>query len=194
MRPKKIKNRVIKILTLTVMAMIFPDGTFATEISFEGPVSYKRNHEAEFKDAKAGDKIRLESSEALFVTRKDSLPILVYSVCRESATLSITNADLNSATEAALRVPVEKASTEIVTALRKADTLIKKRSYAQALQIVTPLKEKYPRIASVLFMSATLRYLSGDKISAIEDLEKGLLLEPNDEDARAMLLKLRRNS
>jgi hypothetical protein len=174
-----------------LLLVVYPTAfCFGEEISFESNVSYKKNDQADFTQAKDGDKIHLERGENIFVITKN-MPLFILAPTKSEAIITIPDASINSAIFEQVRPSIEKNTSEIIDGIRKTESLIQKRDYNQASQIIINLKQKYRNISSILFMSATVRYLLNDKSAATEDLEKGLEIDPTNESAKKLLSKLK---
>ena len=162
----------------------------AEELTFATNVRYKRPDENSFIELKSGEKLSLKQGDSLLITTSEGLPMLIYSTKSASSQIHIPNADLQSIMQEQLKSALEKSTQEIVEGLRRTEALIQKRDYAQALSTISPLKEKYKTISSVLFMSGTVHYLMNNKDLAIEELQQGLLLDPENIPAKNLLQKL----
>jgi len=163
----------------------------AEEISFESDVSYKKNDQQEFTEVKSGEKIELSRGDNAFVTTKQGIGIFILSPEKSDAQIVIPDTSVNQSIFEQLRPTLEKDTSEIVDGLRKTEALVQKRDYNQASQIILALKQKYKNISSILFMNATIRYLLNDKNAAIEDLTKGLEIDPTNESAKKLLSQLK---
>lgn len=176
---------------LTILFFCSHQFVQASEIVFESNVQFKRNNQANFESLKAGDSLSLKSGENAFVITPQNIPVLVYSVQKEGSKITIADSNITTALLEQLQPSLQKATNEIIDGLRKAETLVQKREISQASSITSTLKEKYRNISSVLFMSGTIFYLMNNKASAIEDLQNGLRLDPNNEPAKKLLIQLK---
>ncbi len=165
--------------------------SFSQTIQFEQNSRIKKENQNVFQDVKAGDKISLKPSESIFVITEKNLPIVVLNPGSKSSTLTITESNLSSMLQEQLQPSLNAATNEIVNELRKAENLIQQKNYSQALTGVNQLKAKYQGISSVYFISGTIYYLLNNRNAAIEDLEKGLKIEPNQDAATKLLAKLK---
>jgi Tfp pilus assembly protein PilF len=180
--------------TLFVISMLWMSTTRAEEITFETDVSIKRNNELNFTTVPAGQKLVMTRGEFVYVVTPNNPPLLMFSASNNKSQLLVKESNFTAALKEVLRPQIESVTNEILSALRRADQLLQKRDYSRAAQLVAPLKEKYPRVSSILFMDGTIHYLLNDKSLAIESLEKGLALDPNNEDAQHLLARLRGSS
>jgi tetratricopeptide (TPR) repeat protein len=183
-------TQVCIILALTLVGAI----AFSEEITFESDVIYKLEGRTGFEQLKGSSPLKLRAGESALVSTSQGLSLLVYSPKNEKAQIKVSDADLNQLTRDQLRPALEKATNEIIEGLRKAESSIQRRDYDQALQISSALKTKYPSVSSILFTNATANYLTNNKAAAIEDLQKGLALDPNDAPATKLLKKLKEGS
>lgn len=165
----------------------------AAQIRFEGAVKVKRGAGG-FDELKQGQTVELKDGESLFALPERGIPVVVYLPASSSAELTVTDGDLRTALGAELRPVLETSTSEIVNGLRKAESLMQRKSYEQALSIVGDLNKKYPRISAVLFLSGTIHYLLNDKATAIDELSSGLQLDPQNEPAKKLLERLKGKS
>lgn len=180
---------MFRVFILTALAA-FLSFASAEEVSFESDVSCKKADEMNFSTIKSGDKLVLKPGETAFVLSKNGVPLLIYPSAKDSR-ITVTDANFASLLSEMLQPQLEKSSSEIIDGLRRADSLIQKRDFNQAAQVILPLRTKFPRISSVLFMDGTIHYLLNDRATAIADLEKGLQIDPGNEDAKRLVAKLR---
>jgi Flp pilus assembly protein TadD len=161
------------------------------EITFDSEVHYKKEMQSAFSDLKKGDVLQLKTGETALVSTAQGMPLLVYSAQNKNSQVHVDDENLNSLLQEQLQPALEKATGEIISGIRRTEGLLQKRDYVQALAVISPIKEKYPAISSVLFLSATVHYLSNNKGPAMEELQKGLQLDPNNEPAKKLLDKLK---
>lgn len=163
----------------------------ASELRFESDVKMKQLDQPAFSTVKAGETINLKAGDATLMVSKKGLPVLIFIPGSSDAKLLLKDSHFDDALREQLSPSLDTATNEIVTGLRKAETLIHKKEIGQALTVVNALKAKYKNVSSVLFMSGTLAYLQNDKAGALTDLEKGLEIDPQDEAAKSLLLRLK---
>lgn len=180
---KTLFMRSVKIIFL--LSLSTP--VFAQTVSFDGDVQIKKNNEKTFSDLKTGQTVKLNSGEYVLAQTKDNLPVLVIAAKSEKANVKITNADISKNYLKKLTDQVNAQVSEIIDAIRKSEILMGKRDYVQALALLHPTKEKYQQNSELLFLSATLNYLLNNNKMAQEDLEKGLIIDPNNSAAQKLL-------
>ena len=163
----------------------------AGDISFESEVRFKRENKQAFETLKVGEVLKLKSGESALVSTAQGFPMLIYSPSGEGSQVKVADVNLEVFAQDALRPQLEKSTREVVNILRKVDTYIDRREYDQALATLAPLRAKYPNISSVLFASATVNYLTNHRATAVEDLQKGLELDPDDAAAKKLLARLK---
>lgn len=174
------------------LIVIFASPSFATEVRFEGAARVKRGNSA-FEDVKEGQSIELKAGESVLALPRQGLPLMIFQPASSSSKIVVSDADLREAVRAELQPKLESATSEIVNGLRKAESFIQRKNHEQARAIVGELKQKYPGISSVLFLSGTVNYLLNDRASAIEDLQAGLALDSTNDPARRLLERLKGN-
>ena len=174
------------------VGMLFPaTHAFAADIVFESDVQIKRNSLGNLESIKTGDLIKLAPGENIFVSTPQGLPMLIYSVQKDSSKVTVSNIMISTAVQEQLQPALEKSTAEIIEGLRRAEVLVQKRELNQAATITNSLKEKYKYVSSIWFLSGTIAFLQNSKTTAIEDLEKGLRLDPDNDPAKKLLTKLK---
>lgn len=180
-----------KFFFTTLIAFSFISSARATEVVFESDVKVKRGDQNSFEDIKAGQSLPLIAGESVFALNSQNMPVLIVAPAKDKARVVVADSNMSTAIQAHLQPTLQKATSEIVDGLRKAEILIQKKDFTQASTIILSLKSKYTDISSLLFMSGTLAYLQNNKSSAIEDLSRGLQLDPNNEPAKKLLAQLK---
>lgn len=163
----------------------------AAEISFESDVKIKKPGDGVFSDLKGGTSTSLPDGESLMILTPRGMPMLLHSLSSDRSKTVVTDANLEAAFAERIQPALDRSVNSIVDGVRRAEVLIQKKDYLQARTLVNDLKSRYPRISAVLFMSGTIHYLMNNKASAIEDLEKGLQIDPQNESARKLLAQMR---
>lgn len=164
---------------------------YAGKITFESDVKVKKTEQSNFEDLKAGDSFTLNSGDQVFAITKQGLPLLIFSPSSKNSNLVVQSVSLNAAMTEQLQPTLNKATNEVIDGLRKAESFMQKRDYTQATTVTNQLKQKYGNISSVLFLSGTLNFLMNNKSTAIEDLQKGLAIDPSNEAAKKLLSQLK---
>jgi hypothetical protein len=183
-------NFKVKIFLSLFIALTALDANSA-DLIFESDVQFKKNTQNSFENLKAGEGMSLEAGDNVFVMTKKNLPMLIMAPARDKAKIVIPDTNMSAALQEQLQPTLQKATSEIIDGLRKAESLIQKKDFSQASSILLSLKSKYKDISSLLFMSGTLAYLMNNKSSAVDDLQKGLALDPTNESAKKLLTQLK---
>ncbi len=182
-----------QVLIILVGSLVY-SGAFATTVVFESDVRVKREGQSSFEVQKKDSPLSLKNGDSALVSTSQGLPLLIVTPKDEKSQIRVSDSDLSTVTRDQLQPALQAATSEIVDGLRKAEALIQRRDYEQALQTTSGLKAKYPRLSSILFTDATANYLSNNKAAAIESLERGLELEPSNASATKLLKKLKEGS
>lgn len=175
----------------TTIVILFAHSAHATDVVFESDVQIKRNDQNSFENLKAGQSISLNAGESVFALNNQNMPVLIIAPVKDKGRVVVADSNISLAIQAQLQPSLQKATGEIIDGLRKAEGLIQKKDFTQASAIILSLKSKYKDISSLLFMSGTLSYLQNNKSAAIEDLQRGLSLDPNNEPAKKLLAQLK---
>lgn len=176
---------------LIIASVLFAFQAYAAELVFESDVQIKRNDQTSFEKVKAGETLPLKPGDSVFAMSPQNMPILVVAPVKDQGRVVVSDTNMSAAMQEQLQPTLQKATSEIVDGLRKAEALIQKKDYSQAQTLVMTLKTKYKDISSLLFMSGTLSYLMNNKTAAVEDLQRGLQLDPNNEPAKKLLAQLK---
>jgi hypothetical protein len=183
-------NFKVKIFLIVFTALTALQAQSA-DLVFESDVQVRRNNQNSFESIKAGSGVPLEPGDNVFVMTPTNLPLLIVAPAKDNAKVVVPDTNMAAALQEQLQPTLQKATSEIIDGLRKAEALIQKKDYPQASSIILSLKSKYKDISSLLFMSGTLAYLMKNKSTAVEDLQKGLLLDPSNESAKKLLTQLK---
>lgn len=169
-----------------ITSFLISSFAFAATLNLQTNAQVRKLDESVFAEKKSGDSLQLEPGESILIVPQKSVP-LIYTVASPNATVTISDANVSEALSEKIQEPVEKATNEIVSRMTEAQIHIQKRNYSQAAAIVSDLKQKYPRVSAVRFLSGTIQYLNNNKVAAAEDLQIGLQIEPNNEAAKKLL-------
>lgn len=163
----------------------------ADGFSFTTDVRFKKTEQNFFTDLKAGESLNVPSGEVAMVLTPQGLPLLIFSPQSKNSQIALPDSDIQTVMQEQLRPTLEKSTREIVEGLRRTESALQKRDYNQALATITPLKDKYKNLSSVLFMSGTVHYLMNNKTLAAEELQQGLAIDPENAAAKNLLQQLR---
>lgn len=166
----------------------------AQKILFEQKARFKSEESSQFEDLKPGDILDLKKSKSWFVISEKGLPFVIVQPSSKNSEIKLSENHLDELMLESVSPEVNRMVSEILIGLRKAEGLMQRQNYVQALNLVTPLKEKYKRISTILFLSGSLHFLLNNKTSSIEDLEAGLKIDPSYEPAQKLLQKLKGGS
>lgn len=158
----------------------------ATTVNLQTNAQVRRLNENNFVEKKSGESVEISSGESLLIIPNKSVP-LIYTSSAPNSVVTITDTNVASALAETIQEPVEKATNEIVSRMTEAQIHIQKKNYSQAASIVSDLKQKYPRVSAIRFLSGTVHYLNNNKAAAAEDLQVGLQIDPNNESAKKLL-------
>lgn len=166
----------------------------AAELRFESDVSVRKLDQNNSESKKSGEALVVNPGDAAIIVHgKKNLPLLVFAPSSNDSKVTLTDAQFELLLQEQLQPTLESATREIVSELRRTESLVQRKDYAQAQTIMSGLKTKYPRVSSVLFMSGTVSFLMNNKAGAIEDLQKGLEFDPQNEPAKKLLAQLKGN-
>lgn len=174
-----------------IFILLFPVFAFANlQIELSMNAKVKTAQDDKFTDKKSGDVIDLNNGDIIFVVPEKQLPMILVGANPNVKKVTINPIDVSESFSDVVNLKVQEATDNIVSEIKKIELLIKKQDISGAQGRVSSLKLQYPKISQVLFLSATISYLSNNKDQAIEELNKGLAIDPNDESAKQFLKKL----
>lgn len=171
--------------------MFVPALVFGATVDFESPAQVKTLDADHFTAYNAGQKLELKSGDGYLILTENQLPLILFSANSSDAKLKLDSAQANAVYQEAVQPYMDKKLNEILSEINNVQSLIQKRDYSSAGAQIKILKEKYPRLATVYFLSGTIGFLSNSKTQALEDIEKGLKIDPSNEAAKRLRDKLR---
>lgn len=163
----------------------------ANTVQFEGRVKIKRPSESGFIEVKEGESIKTEKGQTLLIVSEKGWPVIFHQPASEKSTLTITESDLNSLYQERVKKTLDENVSEVLEGLRKSEGYIQSKNYEEAKKTLTKMKEKFPHLSQIHFMSGTVHYLLSEKALAIESLEQGLSINPKDASAQKLLQQIR---
>jgi tetratricopeptide (TPR) repeat protein len=163
---------------------------FGIDVKSGTDLKILKESQNEFMNVKTGELFEIKKGESAYIIPDESLPFLLFVPESENSQINLNAVDLKKISDQQILQVLGKKINEVILGLRKAEFLMHKKDYSQALQNLTSLKEKYPTVASVFFLSASINLLSKNRSQALEDVQRGLILDPEDEKAKKLLKEL----
>lgn len=160
------------------------------EIELAMNAKVKNSEDEKFIDKKSGETIELNAGNILFIVPEKQLPFILVGENPSSKKIVLNSIDLSETFAEVIDQKIQLATDVVISEMKKIEHLLKKKDYSGAQGRVSSLKHQYPKISQVLFLSATVSYLANNNTQAIEDLNRGLAIDPNDESAKQLLKKL----
>lgn len=151
----------------------------------------KKDSDTDFVSIKSGSTFELNRGDTAIAMHSDGFPFFILAPRDEKSTVVLANGNLQSLMQDQMSGTINRSVAEIVNGLRKSESLMAKKDYTQAMTVLSSLKSKYSQVASIYFLSGSISYLLNNKSLAIDDLQKGLALDPNDQTAKNLLDKLK---
>lgn len=174
-----------------IILIIYSHQSIAADLRFESDVSIKSIDKNQFEKIPAGQVFSAEKNNSYYIVGSKNIPILLISSQAQDSQFNITNQDFSNVFNEKTNQLLEQKTNSIVNNVRKAEALLLRKDFTQALAIVNKLKEEHKNISSILFLSGTINSLLNNKKVAIEDLEEGLKIDADDVAALSMLKKLK---
>lgn len=186
---------VMKFGVFTAACSIFlslaPGAADAAEIVFETDVRTQSGDTQGFSEQKSGTTLKVPAGSETLVVNPKGLPLLIVVAQSKDSVVRVSDASLQNVMREQMAPLLQSATEDVVREMKKAELLIQKRDLAKASALLTSLKQKYPGVSAVYFLSGTVNYLQNSKPSAIEDLEAGLRINADDESAKKLLARLK---
>lgn len=180
---------MVRLLLLVLLLMLVESPSQAVTFSVDSTTKIKKINSPE-ETLSAGNSFEIKKNESVLVMPEESLPVLIVSPGNDQSILALSSIDLKSLTDNYFAKTLNQQTNEIISGLRKAEVAMGQRDYVLANSVLVPLKQKYPFVASLYFMIASIDYLLKNKTSAIDNLQKGLALDPQDLQAKKLLTDL----
>lgn len=170
--------------------LIFFQTSGAQILDFATTTKVKEVSAAEFQIKKMGETLEIKKGETYLVIPENQIPILVLSASASSQKVKISANDFTNTFGDIIDFKVQDSVNAITSEIKKIEVLLKKKDLSGAQGRIASLKLKYPRVSQVLFLSASVNYLSQNSVMAIEELKRGLSIDPQDETAIQLLKKI----
>lgn len=174
-----------------LILMLINKFIYASELQFDGDVLIKETDKNEFEKITSGQSFTIKKDSSYFILSAQNIPLLLVTKSDVNSQILLTNQDFAKIFDEKTNKIIDEKTNAILNSLRKAEALLLKKDFGQALTVLNQTKEKHNNISAVLFLSGTLNSLMNNKKMAIEDLEKGLLIDPQNLSAQNMLKKLK---
>ena len=185
------EKKCMKTLSILLTIGLFSVSAQAVELSFDSDMQVKKVSEKTFSTVKSGESLKLAAGEGAIVVPPKSIPVLVYNPSSDKNGITLKDSQFEQLLLEKTQSSIQAATNEIVRGLRQAEAQIQKRDYLKARSDLDSLKRKYPQVSSILFLSGTANYLANDRKAAIDDLNQGLVIDPQNEEAKKLLQQLR---
>lgn len=183
-----------RIIFHTFIISLLTLAAHAYELKLPSETLYKFNNEDSFKVHKSNEPLDIPADAPVFIKTKNNLPILIYQPTNKNSKIEINDSNFKELSELALNPILNEALNELTMANLELQTMIKEKNYLPALNRLSELKIKYPKIAHLYFLEASVLYLRNNKGQAIISLEKGVEIYPQNEDAQKLLKILKGGS
>lgn len=181
----------MRLITVFVFIALFSRLSLALDIKVPANSLYKKSGEDSFATADSATTIPLPANSSILLKTPNNLPLLIYHPANDNSKVEISDGDLKQISETALEPRLNQALNELTSANLEIQKLIQRKNYSEALSQLNRLKSKYPQVALVHFLEGTLHYLQNDKTLAIQALERGLLIQPDNTEAQTLLKQLK---
>ncbi len=181
-------------LLIFIIFVFNADTSYSASLVFENNISYKKSTEQVFSNLEKSTAIELKSGESVFAFSDMLVPILVLSPNSQSEKININQSELNSSFLQSAQPFLESQLNEVLNQIRTCESLVNKKEYQKALDLITETKTKFPRMSAVLFLRSSINYLLNQKKEALVDLEKGLMIDKMDQQALKLLDKIKKET
>jgi predicted Zn-dependent protease len=175
------------------ITLLIPLCAGAVEIRTEMNTSYRKSGQVQPQVLNAGQSVNIAEGEQLIFSGENQLPLLVIAAGAKDSVVTIKKETSQDLIREATLKSINSAVGEIVAKLLNVEVMIKNKSFVQAKNLLQDLKDKYPQVSSVHFASGTTNFLMNNRTLAIADLEKGLTIDPENNDAKKLLERIKRD-
>ncbi len=164
----------------------------ATTLTSETTLQYRSAKEQESKKLEAGQSLELQPGSQILVQSPDQIPLLVVVPNENADNVHLTGALQKDLLAQATRSFLNEATKDLLAKTQQAQSHIKARRFAEAHSLLGSSIDKYPQVGTLYFMQGTVYYLENNRREAVSSLEAGLRYDPENNDAKKLLEKLKR--
>lgn len=179
-----------------LMYFIFLLSFFCSTFSF-AKVKVKVRSDAEVLSIKSGDRKTLKArdeftlDEPTWVVEKERVPVLIFPVSKDAVSIELNSPSTRRDGKEFSALSVDQQLSDLLKQFVEIQKLVQTKNKEEALNKAYALKSKYPDVAFLNFLLASVLVVNGNKSDAERALERGLASHPEFQDGKVMLQKLR---
>ena len=135
---------------------------------------------------KAGESTSLNERNPLWVETEGHVPVLVYPLNSETGAVAIKSLPMEKVVRDNVENKVDFELSSVLLQIGEVQSLLSRNNLSAAVQRISELKAKFPKVRYLDFLEASAFFLSGDKERALSSLEAGLKVHPDYEPGISM--------
>lgn len=139
---------------------------------------------------KASEPLNLELNEPKFVQVEGRIPVLLVPVKDGISELKIDPPSIKDATSHMMQGDLSVGVAEIVQGIEEVRSEIRNKNYDRAMTRLQSIQGKYPKVAFLEFVKASILFLQGRKSEARTAASIGLKSHPDFEEGQKFLKSL----
>lgn len=179
-------------ILLTYLFFYIPAVGNAAVVEFETAARVGEMDSDKLTTFTAGQRLDLKDGQAYVVIPEGQLPWLFFNPSNRNSKIKLSSTKNEALYQNLMQPVLDRQLNEILNEINRVQAMIQKRDYSNAVTHARQLKEKYPRLATVYFLSGTANFAANNKSGASEDFKKGLEIDPNNDWAKSLQEKLQK--
>ncbi len=179
-------------VNLLICLSFFTHHSFAAVVEFETPARVSEMDSDKSNLFTSGQHLDLKDGQAYVVVPEGQLPWLFFAPSSRDSKIKLTASKSEALYQNLMQPALDRQLNDILNQINRVQMMIQKRDYSNAVTQAGQLKEKYPRLATVYFLSGTANFMANNKSGANEDFKKGLEIDPNNDWAKSLQEKLQK--
>jgi len=138
----------------------------------------------------AGETIKVDSG-VVWIEQENHVPIIVYEA-NSNSKLNVQAPKIEEALYKQKQVQIDAEISEVLLKYSAIQRNIKTRRIDDAVKDITQLRTKFPNVAFLDFLEASVAVVKGDSEKAKSLLKRGLVSHPDFEEGKKLLQQLER--
>jgi len=138
----------------------------------------KNSSQVEALDLKSSELNKIKLDAPLWISMDGAVPMILWPVSSNVKNVELNALSYEEAGVERVNVFSDQALSEVVLSLNQINAMIQNRSLDEATRVLDQLQARFPRIAFLDFSRASLLYLRGQNVEALNALERALKVHP----------------
>ena len=179
-------------ILLTYLFLFTAFNAQAAVVEFETSARVGQMDSDKLNSFSAGQRLDLKDGQAYVVVPEGQLPWLIFNPANRNSQIKLSSSKSEALYQNLMQPVLDRQLNEILNEVNRVQMMIQKRDYSNAVTQARQLKEKYPRLATVYFLSGTANFMANNKSVASEDFKRGLEIDPKNDWAKSLQEKLQK--